>query len=45
MRPPTWSFDEHENLHFDNDQDININSENHAESDYALDLDLQTILQ
>ena len=37
-------FNEHKNLHFDNEQDIQMNSNKYEESDYGLDLDLLTIL-
>ena len=29
-------FNEHENLHFDNEKDIHTNSKNHEESDYGM---------
>ena len=35
-----WSFNEHENLHFDNELDIHVRYENYKESDYNLNLDL-----
>ena len=40
---PTWKFNDQKNLHVDNKQDIHVNSKNHEESDYSLDMDLLTI--
>ena len=40
---PTWPFHEHKNLHFDNEWDIHMSSENHEESNYGLNLDLLSI--
>ena len=37
-------FDEHEFLHFDNEQNIHMTSKNYEESDYKLNLDSLTIL-
>ena len=39
----TCAFNEHENFHYENVQDIHTSSKNHEESDYGLDLDLPTI--
>ena len=36
---------EHENLHFDNEEDVDTSSENYEESDCDLDLNLLTISQ
>ena len=38
-----WSFDNLYTIHFDNGQNIHINSENYEESGYMHDLDLQII--
>ena len=35
---------EHENPHFNNEYNTHMNSKNHEESGYGLDLDLVTIL-
>ena len=37
-----WPFNEHENLHFDHEKDINMSSRSYEESGYSLDLDLLT---
>ena len=41
---PKWPLNEHENLHFDNEQDMYISSKNFKESGYDLGLVLQIIL-
>ena len=41
---PIWPFNEHENLHFDDEWDIHMSSEKYEESGYSLNLDLLTIL-
>ena len=41
---PIWPFNAHENLHFDNEQDIHTSSEMYEESGYGLNLDMLTIL-
>ena len=38
-----WSFNEKENLHIDNDEDIHMTSENSEESGYGHSLDLLII--
>ena len=35
-----WSNIEHENLHFDNEENVDMSSQNYEESDYGLDLHL-----
>ena len=42
-RTPIWLVNEHENLHFDNEQGIHMNSKTYEESGYGLNLDLLTI--
>ena len=41
---PLWTFHEHENLHFDNEEDVHMSSKNTKESGYGLNLHLLTIL-
>ena len=43
MGGPVWPFNEHKNLHFDNEQDFYRSSENYEENRYSLKLDLLTI--
>ena len=38
-----WAFDELEDLHFDNEQDIHISSEDHEENGFGPDSDLSII--
>ena len=41
MGKPTWPFNEHKNLHIDNEQHIHTRSKNYdLKSDYDLKLDL-----
>ena len=37
-----WSLNKHTNLHFDNEQEIHMSSQNYEKSGYDLDLDLLT---
>ena len=41
---PIKPFNEHDNLHFEIEQDIHVCFENYEESGYILDLDVLTIL-
>ena len=43
MEGPIWPFNEHKNLHFDNEEDIHVSSKNYEESGYSLNLDLLAI--
>ena len=36
---PIWPFNEHKNLHFDNEYDVHMSSKNYEESGYGLNLD------
>ena len=38
-----WSLHKHENLHFDNDEDIHLSPKNYEEGNYTHDLDLVII--
>jgi hypothetical protein len=35
-RGPTWPLDEHENPHFDNEQDIHVSSKHYETNGYML---------
>jgi hypothetical protein len=39
-----WPLNEDENLHFDDAQDIRMNSKNYEENEYNLDLNLLIVL-
>ena len=39
-----WPFNEHENLHFDNEWNIHMSSEKYEERGYSLNLDILTTL-
>ena len=40
---PIWPFNEHKNLHFDNEKDMYMSSKDYEESGYGLKLDWLTI--
>ena len=44
LEGPTWPLNEHANLHFDNECDIHMSSQNYEDSGHGLHLDLLTIL-